>query len=266
MNDEAVTNETSTETPSAEKVSWTAALSDELKADPSINKFSDINGLAKSYINAQQMIGRDKIPMPTNESEFQEVYKRLGRPDDATGYELSVPEAPDGYNVNEELMGGFKDQAFKLGLNTDQANKLFGWYMNESIQGMMAQQAEAKQSFEEGEAQLKTDWGGAFDKNLVIANRAVKEFGGEELQTRLQELGVDNDPVLLKAFNNIGKQVLEDGKLDGDGLPVGKSPAEIDAEIGAIMANPAYLNAQDPAHKGLVAQVQKLMAQKHGEV
>jgi len=208
------------------------------------------------------MIGRDKIPMPTNDSEFQDVYKRLGRPEDATGYELNLPETPEGYQVNESLMNGFKEQALKAGLNPTQASDLFNWYMGESIGSMSADQAENHKSFEEAEAQLKTDWGGAYDKNLVIANRAVKEFGGEELQKHLQEINLDNDPILLKAFNHAGKMIMEDGQLDGNGLPVGESPAELDAKIGEIMSNPAYTNANDPTHKGLVAQVQALMEKK----
>ena len=38
--------------------------------------------VARSYINAEQLIGRDKIPIPKTPEEWDATYKRLGKPDE----------------------------------------------------------------------------------------------------------------------------------------------------------------------------------------
>lgn len=62
---------------------WRDTLPDELKMDASLLKFNDIPSLAKSYVNAQRLIGADKIALPgehATDDEWSEVYDRLGRP------------------------------------------------------------------------------------------------------------------------------------------------------------------------------------------
>jgi hypothetical protein len=43
---------------------WKEAISEEYRSNPNIEKFTELDALAKSYINAVSMIGTDKIPLP----------------------------------------------------------------------------------------------------------------------------------------------------------------------------------------------------------
>ena len=52
------------EQTAATETSWRDSLSDDLKTNASLQKFSDVGTLAKSYINAEQMIGKDKMVVP----------------------------------------------------------------------------------------------------------------------------------------------------------------------------------------------------------
>ena len=54
-----------TETPQA-TTDWKASLSDEIRSDKSLENIKDIEGLAKSYVHAQKLVGSDKIPVPNN--------------------------------------------------------------------------------------------------------------------------------------------------------------------------------------------------------
>ena len=75
-------------TPSTEPTpqptkSWKEAISEEFRNDPNIEKFTEIDALAKSYINATKMIGQDKVAVPnknSTEDQWNEVYEKLGRP------------------------------------------------------------------------------------------------------------------------------------------------------------------------------------------
>ena len=56
-------------------------------------KFTEIDALAKSYINATRMIGQDKVAVPNENStddQWNEVYSKLGRPESADKYKLDA--------------------------------------------------------------------------------------------------------------------------------------------------------------------------------
>ena len=60
--------------------SWKDSISEEYRVDPNIEKFTEIDALAKSYINATKMIGQDKVAIPNNnstEDQWNEVYAKL---------------------------------------------------------------------------------------------------------------------------------------------------------------------------------------------
>ena len=49
--------------PSEEVANWRTELPDDIREHSSLSSIQDVGNLAKSYINAQSMIGRDKIPV-----------------------------------------------------------------------------------------------------------------------------------------------------------------------------------------------------------
>ena len=59
---------------------WKESISEQYRNDPNIEKFTEADALAKSYINAVKMIGQDKLVVPTNnstEEAWNEVYDNL---------------------------------------------------------------------------------------------------------------------------------------------------------------------------------------------
>jgi hypothetical protein len=81
--------------PATSTSSWKDSISEEYRADPNIEKFTEIDALAKSYINATKMIGQDKVAIPNNnstEDQWNEVYAKLGR-----------PESPDKYSLDAKI-------------------------------------------------------------------------------------------------------------------------------------------------------------------
>ena len=130
------TGQVSAETPTndttltAEKVAtdWKASLSDEIRADKSLENIKDIEGLAKSYVHAQKLVGADKIPVPNKfatDKDWDAVYQKLGRPENPSGYKYDLPEDQ---SINQEALKNFSDQAHKLGLLPGQANGVVKFY------------------------------------------------------------------------------------------------------------------------------------------
>ena len=93
---------------------WKANLSDEVRADKSLENIKDIEGLAKSYVHAQKLVGADKIPVPNKyatDKDWDAVYEKLGRPKSSDGYKYELPEDQ---KVDETALKNFSSQAHKL--------------------------------------------------------------------------------------------------------------------------------------------------------
>ena len=77
---------------------WRTSIPEEIRGHKSLEHIQDVGALAKSYVNAQSMIGADKVAIPgkhATDEDWGEVYRRLGRPDTPDGYELNN-EMPEG--------------------------------------------------------------------------------------------------------------------------------------------------------------------------
>ncbi|NDB42905.1 MAG: hypothetical protein EB035_08000, partial [Actinobacteria bacterium] len=154
---------------------WKEAISEEYRKNPNIEKFTELDALAKSYINAVSMIGTDKIPLPgksATDEQWNEVYNKLGRPESPDKYtlELKTDVAP----VDENIIKGFAQNAHKLGLNNKQAQGILEFYKS-TLEGSakeMAVNMEAAQA--EAANTLRSEWGRAYDENLRKAASVAK--------------------------------------------------------------------------------------------
>ena len=249
---------------------WRSALPEDIRDNPSFAKFNDVTSLASSYVNLQAHLGRDKIAKPVTDSDWDDVYEFLGRPESADKYEIELPEGlPDeiASQFNDEKLSLFKQEAHKLGLNAEQVKRLVAWQA-----GNMSKQHEAykgiiDQSMEQGESALRQEWGRAYDQNLGFARKAFNEYGGDALAAKMESSGLGNDPDVLKAFANIAKTTMADKDLAGpsSGTHMALTPEEARAEASTIMSHPAYTDKRHPEHNSMVKKVQGLFAQAHPE-
>jgi len=221
-------------------------------------------------VNLQSHLGRDKIAKPVTDSDWDDVYEFLGRPESADKYEIELPEGlPDeiASQFNDETLSSFKQEAHKLGLNAEQVKRLVAWQA-----GNMSNQHEfykgiIDQSMEQGESALRQEWGRAYDQNLGFARKAFNEYGGDALAAKMESSGLGNDPDVLKAFANIAKTTMADKDLAGpsSGTHMALTPEEARAEASTIMSHPAYTDKRHPEHNSMVKKVQGLFAQAHPE-
>lgn len=237
---------------------WKAGLPDDLRADPSLESIKDIPGLAKSYVNAQKLIGRDKIPMPKDESDplWEDVYKRLGRPDTPDSYEFVKPEGLPDYDEASEK--AFKEQAHKLGLSAKQAKGLFEWYGATSLEKFNAMNETQKATLEQGLSALKTEWGQAYADKVAQAQKAVGFYGDDELKGFLNDTGLGNHPAMVKLFAKLGSGLKEDGLRGTQGANL--TPADAQSKINAILQDPnhPYHDRYKPGHKEAIEEVLRL--------
>lgn len=245
---------------------WYDSLPEDIRSDQNITKFDSTEALAKSYINAQQLIGRDKIPMPVTDEDWSNVYNRLGRPEDVTGYKI---DAPEGVEINQDAQNSFLEMAHKAGFNQNQVEMLAQWEFARSQEAQNASQQSSEQAFNDAINGLKNEWGNAFEQNANIAVRAAGEFLNDAdrdflANAKIDGVNVGDHPAFLKMFHKIGTQMMEGKQLEGLGSEQAKTPQEIEDERSSLMNNPAYVDRNHPEHAKVLRQVQELFKLQYG--
>ena len=238
---------------------WKEAISEEYRSNPNIEKFTELDALAKSYNNAVSMIGTDKIPLPgktATDEQWNEVYNKLGRPESADKYtlELKTDVAP----IDENVIKGFAQNAHKLGLNNKQAQGILEFY-KQTLEGS-AKEMSVNMETAQAEAtnMLRSEWGKSYDENLRKASSVAQTYLEPELlDTQLRDGSrLGDNPKIIKAFANIANLLSEDKIIgtEADNILQGR---EIEKEIEELTSDKqgAYWNKMHPNHTKVVNQV-----------
>jgi len=241
---------------------WKEAISEEFRNDPNIEKFTEIDALAKSYINATQMIGKDKVAVPnknSTEDQWNEVYDKLGRPESADKYNLNAKS--EVVPIDEGAIKQFAENAHQLGLNNKQAQGILEFYKN-NMEGM-AQQAkvDTETAQAQSEQQLRQEWGREFESNVKKAGALAKaNMNPEILDMQLKDgMRLGDHPEIIKGFAKIAGMMSEDKIVSTESENV-SSNTDVETEISDIMNNKdgPYWNKSHPDHDKMVQQVYTL--------
>ncbi len=248
---------------------WKEAISEEFRSDPNIEKFTEIDALAKSYINATKMIGQDKVAVPnknSTEDQWNEVYDKLGRPESADKYSLDVKS--DTVPIDEGSIKQFADNAHKLGLNQKQAEGILDFYKT-NMEGMAQQSKVDTETAQAQSAQeLRQEWGREFDTNVKKAGALAKaNMNPEILDMELKNgMRVGDHPEVIKGFAKIANMMSEDNMVTAESEQV-NSNKDIESEISTITNNTdgPYWNKGHPDHDKTVQQVYTLREMLNAE-
>jgi hypothetical protein len=253
---------------------WRDSLSDDLKAHKGLADVKDVGSLAQQFLDGQQMIGNsirvpgpeagddawtafhtkltDKvpnlIPMPDkdNAETMQTLYTKLGRPEDATGYEH--PEGTDATKMKE-----FAELSHSLGLSKDQYGKMVG-----ALADFTKKQEEvASAAFLQGVRELKQEWGIVYEDNVQMVDQVMK---GTQAPDYLKELAADGKMPAegMRWLYNIGKQLGTEGiNFNKDEFSSRVTPAEAKARVAEIMGDRKgpYWDGGHPQHGEYVQRV-----------
>ncbi len=244
---------------------WKLALPKEIQSDPALGVIHDVAGLAKSYINAQKLVGADKIPVPSKhatEDDWKNVFHKLGLPQKAEDYKVTLPKD---VTLDAEVLKQFQVAAHGAGVLPQQAGKLAEWFIKYNSEATSKIQESAKTAQAKGLEDLKKDWGQAFDKNVAIAQMVVKDFADDATFKYLDESGLGNDVNLIRFLSKIGSSMGED-KIKGAGITAQSvTPKDAKAQIDMVMKNKShpYWDKEHTNHHAAVKEMQDLFNQAY---
>lgn len=252
-------------TPQA--INITADVLGEYRDDPAFKSFEGkpIGEVLKSFKSAQQMIGGEKIVIPQGALDTDEVwgqvFDKLGRPKDPSGYQFDKPELPEGLVYDDHLEKAWSGEAHKLGLLPKQAAGIYSFYngmMIEAVKAMNAEQAQAQAAMETA---LIGELGNRekYDEFLRLGATVLNMAGLPDAERDAIAGRYKNDLVLMKALGNIGRKMTEASLIKGDRGGAGAVDGKKDLDgILYDKANPlhkAYFDKQDPRHQEAVDRV-----------
>lgn len=248
---------------------WRSGLSDDLRNHGDIQSADSLDSLLNRYVDQRKAIS-NMVKIPGHEAGAEELNKfyerletidgvaRIPKMDDKEGREdlyrkLGKPESADGYQIEDKELA---NTLHKLNLNGGQA---------EAVARMIGEsKQDVKQKLEteisEGLELLRSEWGEGFEHRAKAASIALRELGGESIFDMLKSSGYGNHPEMIKLGYNLS-QKLGEGKLNigRTTAKYGTSKEEAAEAIESIMNNPndPYHISDHPDHDARVETVAK---------
>ena len=166
-------------------------------------QYKDANALVEGLKQTRSYVGVDKndlIRIPKADADgnrdLSEVYKQLGRPDDAKGYELG----------DTDFAKAASEKLFELGLSKKQATELATFIAAQDEVNKKAEEEKWNANVESGIKELQKEWGADYEANTAVAQQAVRDiaaktgFTEEELNKIESTLGTDKATKLFYAI------------------------------------------------------------------
>ena len=248
----------------AAPVGFLDSLPEDLRGEPSLRTFTDPASLAKSYVNAQRMIGADKIPKPGKswtDDQYNEFYNSIGRPDSADAYELNLGEG-----MNDDAISGLKQAMWEAGLQPRQVDRIAKFITESGEVSKTEAQSRAESAVYESEQVLRQEFGQAYEQRIGMAQSAARTLLGEKGVDMFGEVELSDGrmlgdhPEVIKMFSALADQIGEDN-LVGEPTELIMTPEEAQRQLKEVMRQDGpYLDAQHPEHDAYVAEAQRLFA------
>ncbi|CAD7335167.1 hypothetical protein FIM10_01845 [Sphingomonadales bacterium 56] len=200
--------------------------------------FKDLDGVVKSLRDTERALrdsGRVKVPGDSaGAEELAAFHKAIGVPDDAKGYEVSLPETNGGLELNTDLIGKLAEIAHAAGTPKAAFEQLANAYVEHQVTEHLA---EVQKQDELAQAKLK-EWGSDKDARLADCQAAQRALGIDRVMVAQLQSAWGADKT-LDFLAKIGGGIAEDTLITGGTGRFGVTAAEAQRELDAIKNDPA---------------------------
>lgn len=216
---------------------WTSGLNEDMKAYVSNKGFKTPDDVLNSYRNFEKLQGvpQDrllKLPESMEAPEARAIWERLGAPKEAKEYNFEVPKGADPKDF-ETISGEFH----KLGVPKSMAQNIIKALSGLELAKQKIRTDAVTAAATTAEANLRTEWGAAYDKNKNIVEQAATTLGltKEQLNIIGAALGPEGAPkLLLKLGSATQEHAFVPGQQSSD---TALAPQAAEAKIKELMSN-----------------------------
>jgi len=210
---------TATPETKVEHPAWMDQLTDDLKGNESLTKFTKVADLGKSYIELEGRLGKSvAIPGEDASDEDRAAFReKMGIPKEAAGYELKALEGVPDY-IQKSLAGSeesLRKRLLEAGVSQTAAKEIYGWMQEELKIGDDALGSLLKERAENAEKELRAEWKGDYEKNLNIMSNGLRRFADPAFIEKADKMGWSRDPDFCRIFHKVGMTTSEDTLITG---------------------------------------------------
>lgn len=257
---------------------WRAGIPEDIRGSPALKDIKDPGALARSFLEAQSMLGNSVrlpskeggeearkafrtrmlevgkdygvMPMPGVEEDDTPVLRALGAPEKGTDYEVPEITSASGLKFDDAEIAVFREAATASGLTKKQFKKVVESMAKAREPAAVA----AQQKFEEGHTALKGEWGQAYDQRLATVEKLLEaNQAPESLRQAAKDKRIDAASAkwLYTLLNEFGDttELTTQGKRAGTGV---LTPLEAIARVEEVEKRMGKLNPGDPEYDMLM--------------
>jgi len=221
---------------------WYSTLEGDLATNPTIQKFESPTHLARSYVEAQNMLGGEKIINPFKMAEdkrasgMAKYNEAIGVPKTPSEYAFTDPnDVPEGLAFDKSKFG---EVAHRHSLRPEQAEGIWKEYTGDFIGGYKQQKEAHQASLNAAETALRQEWGDTYDSNVSLASKFVRHKIKDDAEFEALNAEVSSNPKLIKLFASYGKDFSEN-KISGFKDPGSSklTPQQAQEQYDSIVGN-----------------------------
>jgi len=249
------------------KTNWRELLPNEVATHGSTANLKTIDDFGKTYLNAQGLVGKKGIVVPT-ESDPPELwakyYKELGVPDSEEGYELADLEALKEKKIDlTESKKAFMKRMKEANVPNAAAKEAWKFHQDAILANRNKVEDMHKLNVSKAVEALQSEWGTEYDANIKRVQSVISMVAQEEpeLMKIIDARGWKKDTAFAKVIYALTKDFTEDR------LNVQTNPLEREATLNSWLAEQSanrdkspFYNEHDPMHKQYVDKFNKLAA------
>jgi len=241
---------------------WKSQLDEEFRTHPSLASINTMNDMAKSYVHAQSMVGKDKVVKIGADADMaakQNFFKELGwgqRPDTKDDYALNTQDAHADFQGNLDNTVAFMREKFhEHGLTKTQAEGIFNDFIANQSSSYEQSTKDIAMQEEQAVNDLRQEFGQSFDHKIGLAKQTLDQIDPSgEIKSILNETRLGNNPHILKMFIAIGEKVLGDNIVPGQAnrqfvVSPDQAKGEIETLKGDKEFQAALFDRGNPGHE-----------------
>lgn len=223
----------------------------------------EVEELAKGYSNLEKLLGREKVPLPTDDDDrdgWERWFKAAGRPDKPDEYQFEAPELPQDLPYDKEAETNFRTWAHVNGLSKKQAANLYDGYVKHQLERHAGWHKQQQEYRRELEGNLQREYGNKLESVKQRAGMIIRENADPEFHQYLTESGLGNDPRMVRFLDRVGQKLTGETKLKGTPKTASPEPQDYQRAIADYREKhkEALFNRDHPNHELRVKEFNKL--------
>lgn len=239
---------------------WRNSLPDDLGKHSIWSKYTTPEDLAKGAIHAQGFTGKKlQELMESDDPAIIEQRKEIFNvPDAADDYSIEFPEAPEGFEADDEAIGEFKEVAHAMGLSNDQAQALVEYELARNELSEKEEEKEYEMLAMEAEQDLREEWrGDEYEYNISRVAECLDFLGLSELKDDPQ---LGNNTAFIKAINDKIVPLIKDDAIIAN---KNESIATVDDQLVELESKMySHENTNDLTYQQLTKEYGQLLSKK----